>query len=459
MFKISKAFITNLNIEKGVFSNLSLRVLQIFTQLILIFSISYKFSAVELGYYYVLNSYAGMSIFFELGMSAVIMQNAAHESAKFSKEDMYLDVEGAKSKISSLFYFICKWQVIASLLFLIIIYSSSFYFFDVKQVYQNTQINWQKPLMILLLSISMSIIMNGIYSFLEGCLFIYEISIVRIIQNLSFIALFVIFIFSDLGLLAYGLAQLSSILVAIIFLYNQKVFQVLKSLVKTKTDNRDFNWMRDIFPLQWRVALSSISGYFIFQVADLFAFKYQGPILSGQLGFTMSLINGIFIVSNAWTASRSPLYSNLVANNKIHELQILFRKTLISSLGTFGFLAISFLVFKIIIIDYFKLIFSGRLLDNFGTVCIFLYSICNVIISAVAAYCRSNKEEPFLAPSVFGAFWGIMTSFVALKYLSMPWFCVVLVCNNFFIGIPWAAVIYFKVKNTFLIKNKIVINE
>ena len=456
MLSINKwnSYIKNVNIEKGVLSNISLRLLQIFSQLVLIFSISSKFTSVELGYYYVLNSYAGMSIFFELGMSAVIMQNAAHESARFSREELFLNKEGSLLKLSSLFHFICKWQVIASLLFFVIIYSSSFYFFDIKVAQVNHDIHWQIPLLILLFSISISIIVNGIFSFLEGCLFVYEISIIRIVQNISFISLFIIFILNDLGLLAYGLAQLFSILIGLLFFYKQKVFKALYTIFKSKSSEINFNWMKDIFPLQLRVALSSISGYFIFQIADLFAFKYQGPVLSGQLGFTMSLINGIVIVSNVWTSSRSPLFANLVANNKIDELKNLFRRTLFSSLATFTILAASFFLFKIIFIDYYKLIFAGRLLDNYGTLYILIYAMCNLLIFCIAAYCRSNKEEPFLAPSIFGAIWGIISSYLMLKYFSMTIFCLVLVLNNLFIGIPWALRIYFKSKNKF--QNKII---
>jgi hypothetical protein len=455
MFSIRKlkSFVNNIGVEREVLSNISLRLLQIITQLILIFSISSKFSSVELGYYYVLNSYAGMSIFFELGMSAVIMQNAAHESAKISKELLFVDNNGLLSKLSSLFHFICKWQIIASILFLVIIYSSSFFFFNVKQTHENQNIHWQVPLLVLLLSISISIIINGIYSFLEGCLFVFEISIVRIIQNISFIILFVIFIISNLGLLAYGLAQLFSLLLAVFFLSRQKVFIALRNIYKSVSDENSFNWMQDIFPLQWRVAMSSISGYFIFQIADLFAFKYQGPVLSGQLGFTMSLVNGIVIVSSVWTSSRSPMYANLVANNKINDLQTLFKRTIFSSIITFLFLGIAFFVFKLLFIDYYKLVFVGRLLNNYDTLLILLYSMCNVIIFSLAAYCRSNKEEPFLAPSVIGAVWGIFTSFLVLKYLTMQWFCFLLVFNNLIIGIPWAIWIYNKMKQKFLVKS------
>jgi hypothetical protein len=455
MFSISKlkSFINKIGVEKGVLSNISLRLLQILTQLILIFSISAKFSSVELGYYYVLNSYAGMSIFFELGMSAVIMQNAAHESAKISKDQLYIDNNGLLSKLSSLFHFICKWQIIASLLFLVIVYTSSFFFFNIKQTHENQNIHWQVPLLVLLFSISLSIIVNGVYSFLEGCLFVFEISIVRIIQNISFITLFVVFIISNLGLLAYGLAQLFSLLIAVFFLSRQKVFIALRNIYKSVSDENSFNWMQDIFPLQWRVAISSISGYFIFQIADLFAFKYQGPVLSGQLGFTMSLVNGIVIVSSVWTSSRSPMYANLVANNKINDLQILFKRTIFASIITFLFLGSVFFVFKLLFIDYYKLVFVGRLLNNLDTLLILLYSMCNVTIFSYASYCRSNKEEPFLTPSVFGALWGIFTSFLVLKYLTMQWFCFLLVFNNLIIGIPWAILIYNKMKKKFLIKS------
>src|SRR5579875_1951377 len=165
--------IRNLKIEGGIVFNFIFRISQIFTQLLLILAVSRYFTPVELGYFYVLNSYAGMSIFFELGFANVIMQHAAHEGAFISK-DSYLNPEYNFGKLSSLFRFTLKWYMIAAALFVVLIYSSSFYFFSGKPTAQV--IDWHLPLLVLMLSIAISSFLNGVYSFLEGCLFIKEVA-------------------------------------------------------------------------------------------------------------------------------------------------------------------------------------------------------------------------------------------------------------------------------------------
>ena len=57
--------------------------------------------------------------------------------------------------------------------------------------------------------------------------------------------------------------------------------------------------------------------------------KYEGLILAGQLGLSLSLIKSINGISYSWIASKIPKFNILVAQKKDEELMNLF----ISSFG------------------------------------------------------------------------------------------------------------------------------
>lgn len=434
-------FISRLkHIERGVYSNFTLRILQVFIQLAVILLIANYFSSVQLGYYYVLNSYAGLSVFFELGITFVVMQTAAHEGASLSKEDFYTSNHKVQ-RLASLFNFALKWFTVTSLLFILFITCTAGFFFSGKAA---DSVNWKFPLFILTLAISISLFINGLYSFFEGCRFIYEVSVLKITQNLLFIVLFFLFLVNGAGLFAYGLSFITSIAITLIILTRLQLFKVIKNIFKHRMNEIRLNWMKDIFPLQWRFALSTISGFFIFQIMNLFTFKYQGAIISGKLGLTLSIVNGLTTVSMVWFGSRAPLLASMVANRRIENFQALFNKTLLSSILTHLLLAMFFFAFKFYFIDNLKLFFANKLLDNVTIAILILNTFINIIIFGIATYCRSNRQEPFLYSSLFGAFINASLSYFILKYFNVQVFCIAFLLTNLLIGIPWAIYLYKK---------------
>jgi hypothetical protein len=251
------------------------------------------------------------------------------------------------------------------------------------------------------------------------------------------------------SILAYGLAQAISLLLVVLFAVRTKIFRIIKNIYSGYSKIVEIDWFNDVFPLQWRIALSAMSSYFIYQITDLFAFKFQGPVIAGKYGFTMSILNGIMIVSGVWSGSRAPLYAKFVANKDILSLQSLFQKTFVSIVLTFTFLGIGFYGFKLIVVDNFHLLFDKRFLENKDIAILLVCSLLSVTVGGVASYCRANKQEPFLAPAVFGAVWSTIMGFIALKYYTINVFCICLVLTNICIGLPWAYTIYRKSKLNF----------
>ena len=54
----------------------------------------------------------------------------------------------------------------------------------------------------------------------------------------------------------------------------------LLALVSGATEK--ISWRKEVFPMQWKIALSFMSGYFVFQLFTPVLFHYQGAEVASQ---------------------------------------------------------------------------------------------------------------------------------------------------------------------------------
>src|ERR1035437_9872245 len=90
--------------------------------------------------------------------------------------------------------------------------------------------------------------------------------------------------------------------------YNKILINIWKTVIVEKVHYR-----AEIFPYQWKIALSWISGYFIFQLFNPVLFATEGAVVAGQMGMTLAALNGVQSLSMAWITTKVPLFSGLIA--------------------------------------------------------------------------------------------------------------------------------------------------
>jgi len=159
------------------------------------------------------------------------------------------------------------------------------------------------------------------------------------------------------------------------------------------------NWRHEIWPIQWRIAISWISGYFCFSLFTPVLFHYQGPIIAGQYGMTSSFMIAASSISGMWIATRFPQFGALIAKKKYEELdRLCFRaiaySTTILSMGALAIWA-----------GTYGLYFLGhplakRLLPPLPTGLFLLTGVLVQGSSPLSLYIRAHKKEPFLVLSI-----------------------------------------------------------
>lgn len=404
MLVITKKILNKIGVDKAIAYTIFSRILQAGGGMITLLFVAKHLTTVEQGYYYTFGSILAIQIFFELGLSNIITQFVAHENAHLiwkDKSSFTGSVESG-SRLSSLLRFAIKWFSVIGLLLFIGLSIVGYVFFN-KYGKNENLVEWQKPWIILSVSTSLSLMVSPILAFFEGLGKVKEVAKIRLIQQV--IQLTLILSFFTLGFKLY-----SSPLAAILAFFVIILWLVMPANRKTivfiwhKIDKWQVNYKKEIFPFQWKIALSWVSGYFIFQLFNPVLFATEGAVVAGQMGMTLAVLNAILMFSLSWINTKVPTFSALIAKKEYKQLDTLFNKTLIQStlLNLLGLLMLFILVFSL---RYFDLKignknFGNRFLPYTPMLFMMIPIFINHIVAALATYLRCHKKEPMLAQSV-----------------------------------------------------------
>ena len=96
---------------------------------------------------------------------------------------------------------------------------------------------------------------------------------------------------------------------------NKSLFISLIRTVKGQVSR--LNWKTEIFPMQSRIAIGSISGVlFSFSIFTPFSFSLLGPETAGKVGLTVAIVTGISTLSVVPSMVSSQKIASLVEQKK-----------------------------------------------------------------------------------------------------------------------------------------------
>ena len=78
--------------------------------------------------------------------------------------------------------------------------------------------------------------------------------------------------------------------------------------------------------MQWKIALSWISGYLAYQLFTPLLFRYQNPAVAGQMGITIYFSNIILYTGMIWLTTKFPLYGAMIKKNNYELLEKSIKK-------------------------------------------------------------------------------------------------------------------------------------
>lgn len=430
--------IFRLGIDKSIFYTSLGRIIQAVGGIVSILFIARYLTDVEQGFYYTFGSIVAIQVFFELGLNGIITQYVAHEVSHLQWKDSVNLIGEQKylSRLSSLLHFSIRWySYFAIVLYATLIIVGFIFFTKYQSVTDN--VVWKFPWILLAITTSINLLITPILAFFEGLGKVKEVAKIRLIQQC--IGLIIVWggLFCGAKLYVNGINWLMSIIIVLTLIWSSNFKSIFVNIWKTKITEQ-VNYKIEIFPYQWKIALSWISGYFIFQLFNPVLFATEGAIIAGQMGMTLAALNGIQSLSLSWMTTKIPLYSGLIAKKQYQQLDLVFNQTLKQSVFINGSaLIIMFIV--IYIIRHYHIIgginWGDRFLDYYPMIFMMIPLFINQLVNSWAIYLRCHKKEPFLLISIIGGICCCISTIITGKYFGVlgitGGYCLITVITSF----------------------------
>lgn len=445
MISYIKNTLTKIGVDRAVIYTIIWRVVSALGGIGSIFFITNYLSGSEQGYFYTFSSLISLQFFFELGFAYLITPFVAHENSLLvwlTKSELN-GPEKNISRLSSLLRFTVKWFSILSLFAFITTSTVGYVFFNYYHE-RNIQVNWLIPYLLLCFVSSASLNTIPILAYFEGLGKIQEVVKIRLLQQVVYLSLLFTFFISGFKLYASPLASIIGFLVVLIYILTADRIAILKN-IWYKLNKWTIPYKEEIFPLQWRIAVSLIGSYLMYQLFNPILFAFDGPVAAGQMGLSLAAFTGIFFISFALINTRQPLFSGLAAQNNIRELNRIHRNALLSS-TCINFLLNGVLITFVWICNINDVPIAQKFLPILPLTLLSIGMLAINIISGMGAYFRAFKKEPFfllfivlaiansLLCLIFGRLAGAIGITVAFSILAI------------FLGLTWAIIIFKKEK-------------
>jgi hypothetical protein len=355
-------------------------------------------SKVEQGYYYTLLSLVSMQVVFELGFSFVILQMAAHDSSRvvMSADGQVSGDPVAHGRLASILRLCVRWYTLAAVLMAALLTTSGLYFFSRHSV-SGAGVYWVGPWFTAVLFSSVSLWFLPFTSFLEGCGHIRAVAGLRLQQAMLGSASAWAGMMLHHGLYSPALVIAAQVFTAAYFLNKHR--RLLLGLLRHASGDQRVAWSREVWPFQWRIAVSWTCTSFTSQLFIPILFACRGPGEAGQMGMSLSITGYMANLVLPWMTTKAPLFGRMIARKQFLELDTLFLRTLAQAMGVFT-LAVCAACGGVGLLSVMFPRFAVRMVPMHLFAMLVVASGANCVIQSLATLLRSFKREPFLGQSL-----------------------------------------------------------
>lgn len=418
MKRIIRLIAEKSGIDKSIAYSSGGRIINAVTGILTIFFIAEFFSGEEQGLYYTFGSIVALQVFFELGLTGILTQFVAHENAHIEWADNKISGGDKKhlSRLSHLLLFTKKWYLVISTLFLVVILIGGSYFFY-KYANGVPHSQWLLPWALVTTATAANLFLAPFYSILSGIGKVKETSKIIFYQHIIMPLAIWTTILCGGNLYAIGIGYWCSFITGVIIIRFSVLWKIIKEIAKQPISDK-VSYKKEILPFQWRIALSWASGYFVFQLFNPVLYATSGAVVAGQMGMTLSAINGVASLSASWISTKVPLFSKLIALKDYINLDSIFKRTTVQ-LGLICTAMLVFFWFVIYILKYFQFSLGSRFIGLLPLAFMEVAILANQYSNCWAVYLRCHKQEPLMVNSLVGALSCGISTIVLAKYTGI----------------------------------------
>lgn len=417
-------------IDRTVIFGILTKVWGVFGGLVTALIMLNKFTPELQGYFYTFMSILALQGFVDLGIGTAVIQFASHEWSQlsFDKGGKIVGNKDSLSRLISLARISLKWFSIASIIGIIGLSAGGIILFSNST---GSTVSWKIPWIVLCFLTGINICLVPIWSLLEGCNQINKVYYYRFLQGVfSSISVWLSILFG--AKLWTGVISTFVVIIFAVFFIYKDYGSFFKKLFYSTPGGKRINWLTEIFPLQWRIALSVISGYFVYYFFTPVLFRYHGAVISGQMGMTWSLISYAGMFSTCWLFPRVPQFGILIAQKKFKELDFLFWR-ITRIIFIFTFTGALLLWLAVYFLNEIKHPFAARILPPLPLGLFLISQFFNVSTYPFSFYLRAHKKEPLIYVSICFALFVALSNLTLGKYYSATGMAIGYLISNIFL--------------------------
>jgi O-antigen/teichoic acid export membrane protein len=384
------------------------------------------------GYYFTFLSLLTLQTFVELGFGELLQQFVSHEWAKTTSTRPD-ERQRSLLRLAGLFRFSLRWYAgLALLLGAGLGIAGSAYFRTFSRGADGGAISWEAAWWVAVAATALSLPLVPWFSLLEGANRVERVHGVRLGQGLASRVAGLLAIVFGFGLFTIAVTRIVSFLVGLSGLAGEGL-GIARRLWAHPLDGDAVSYRRELWPLQWKFALSWLSGYLLYSLFTPVLFAFHGPELAGRMGMTAAAASAVSSAAFAVMATKVPRLAILAAERDYSAMDALFRRASVSSLLVSAAGASLFLS-SLALARSFDLEIAERFLPPLETFLFLAALVLQQVRYAMGSYLRAHKADPFVALSVvegiaavpllalfgraFGAL-GMILGFLALTTLTL----------------------------------------
>jgi len=355
----------------------------------------------EQGYYYTLLSMVSLQMVFELGFSFVIQQLAAHECARlelFPDGSVTGDAE-AHARLASALRLSLRWYTMAAAAMAAVLAPLGIVFFD-RHAPGQVHVAWFGPWVAAVLASAAGLWCVPLYSFLEGCGHVRAVAAMRLRQSAVTAGCSWTLLLLHHGLYAPAMVIVGQITTGLWYVAGHR--RLLRGLMHHGADSACVDWKREVWPFQWRIAVSWMCSYFTVQVFIPILFALRGAVEAGQMGMSLSITGYMAGLVLPWISTKATPFGRMIANGQCQSMDRLFLRALRQALTAFSFIALGVCA-GAALLPFAAPRLAARMVAPQLFVLLVAAAGANCVVQCLAVMLRSFKREPFLGQSLITA--------------------------------------------------------
>ena len=359
-------------------------------------------SPAEQGFYYTFYSIVALQIVFELGFSVVVLQTATHEVAHLAlhADGRITGSTAAHARLASLLQRSVRWYSTAALLMAAVLLPLGMHFFARQGAGRG--VAWLAPWVLVVLATMGTFQVDPAFSFLEGCGFVPQVARTRLAQTVLGTTAGWVALVLHHGLFAPGLMILGQAVAGGVLVVRKR--RLLLGLLRYAVGDVAIDWRREVWPFQWRIAVSWLCGYFTFQLFNPILFATRGPVEAGQMGMSLNICGTLTSMAIAWINTKAAPFGRMIALGDFRLLDATFFRALAQSASA-AIVACTGVFAAVLLLRSHGVPLALRLLPPLPLVLLLGATVINIVVFGYALYLRAHKQEKFMTNSIVGALW------------------------------------------------------